>query len=972
VELDGSPIEVDTRKAIALLAYLAATDQAHTRDALATLLWSESDQSHARAALRRTLSALNKALGNRWVEIERDSIQLVCNDDCWVDLRAFYSQIAGCVVHQPADPYTCRDCLANLASAAEIYRDDLLAGFTLRDSPGFEEWQFFEGESLRQTLGHILEKLAACYAEREEFETAIRFARRWLALDELHEPAHRYLIQLYGWSGQRSAALRQYRECIRILDQELGVSPLEETTELYEAIKENRLPAPYPTSTPAVGTSAPAPITEPVIDSATRTYKTPLVGRKPALTAMMNSYRRIGDAGHLIVIQGEAGIGKTRLAEEFLAQAQRNAALITATRSYEGETSLAYGPFVELLYSAVRNPALAGHWSALPLDWLNEGARLCPEIADILPGLPPPSPLDTPGAQTRFFEGVSQLLYAIHGASPPGILFFDDLNWADSASFDLLTYLVRRLHGHPLCILATWRGSQTGDDPRLARLLTETQKSNTCTVLALDRLSASDVSHLIKAIAETGIDIPEHISQRLYTETEGLPFFLSEYLSTIVRNLQSGEVADWSLPGTVRDVLQARLAMADETGLQLLGTASVIGRSFDFDTLREASGRGEEETINALEALLNEGLIQEVTDSAADQRLIYDFSHQKLRALVYEQTSLARRRLLHRRVAEVLAARLRGRGRREGVVDAAHRASQIAQHYQMAGQEVEAAEWFQRAGEHARTLYANTEAIRHFESALGLGHPEAAVLHEAIGDLQTFSGEYAAAVRSYETAAALSEPDKLAVIEHKLGSIHHRRGDWTQATSHFEAALVLLKENPDRGEMARLYADWSLIAHRTGAMDDALQYAQTALDIAEEVQDIRALAQAHNILGIIARNQSDLALARYHLEQSLHLAESLQDPSIRAAALNNLALAYAGENDLSQALALTREALALCASVGDRHREAALHSNLADLLHASGDHDTAVDHVKRSVAILAEIDTDTGLPQPEIWKLVEW
>jgi tetratricopeptide (TPR) repeat protein len=173
-------------------------------------------------------------------------------------------------------------------------------------------------------------------------------------------------------------------------------------------------------------------------------------------------------------------------------------------------------------------------------------------------------------------------------------------------------------------------------------------------------------------------------------------------------------------------------------------------------------------------------------------------------------------------------------------------------------------------------------------------------------------------------------------------------------------------------ERARLYADWSLIAHHRGQPDRALELGHRALNLAERAGDTRTLAQVHNILGILGRSQGDLGSASHHLALSLALAETLDDPGIRVAALNNLALARSASDDIAGALELAETALALCASQGDRHREAALRNNLSDLLHAAGQPDAAMAHLKRAVAIFAEIGLEAGDIQPEIWKLVEW
>ncbi len=968
LERDDVPLEVDTRKAIALMAYLAVTGESHSRDALATLLWPDYDQSHARAALRRTLSALNKALAGEWLETDRETIGLKPGDNLWLDVEQFQRRLAACRTHGHSAGEVCPACLSPLTEAAGLYRDDFLAGFTLRDSPNFDEWQFFQSESLRRELAGALERLAYLHSAQEEFEPAITAARRWLALDPLHEPAHRYLMQLYTWSGQRAAAMRQYRECVRILDQELGVSPLEETTQLYQIIQENRdLPPPValslPSSTPKANKERAAPLRTVSLSPQLSSY--PLVGRSVEWATLLDVYSAIGVDGHFIILEGEAGVGKTRLAEEFLTYVWARGGATIAARCYEGEMNLAYGPFIEGLRAAVAEPGRSGGLTDLPAYWLSEATRLLPELASMFPYLPPAPPLDNPGAQSRFFEGLSQVILSLSRSPQPGVLFFDDLHWADEASLDLLTYLVRRLRGRPLCILVTWRSEQLSVSHHLQHLLVEAQRAGLATRLRLPRLSRSAVMELVRSITAAGVEPSETLGERLYGETEGLPFFLVEYLATMVQGTEA-DGSNWSMPGSVRDLLHSRLATVSETGWQLLTTAAIIGRPFGFDLLREVSGRGEEETVTALEGLMAQGLITEMSENIEERGPSYDFSHEKLRSLVYEETSLARRRLLHRRVAEAIVTRSRGQ-REIGWL-----ASQIAQHYRLAGQDMAAAAYFKLAGEYARTLYANAEGLAHFRSALALGHPQAAVLHEAIGDLQTLSGEYGKALTSYETAAALGGSEVLGRLEHKLGEVHHRRGEWELAESHFQAALDALGQEGSSGERARLYADWSRTAHQRNQTDRALELARRALELAEAAADVRALAQTHNILGILANSEGNLEKARYHLQQSLNLAERLDDPAARVAALNNLALAYGASGEVKRALELAEAALALCASQGDRHREAALHNNLADLLYTVGQSETAMTHLKQAVTIFAEIGNEASAPQPEIWKLVEW
>jgi DNA-binding SARP family transcriptional activator len=217
LERDGGPIELKLRKALALLVYLAVSGQSHSRDALATRLWPESDGREGRARLCRTLHRMGQALGDDILDSGPETIRLHPAADLWLDSAAFRKHVTAGLAAAAQDVFAPQR-LAHLNTAVELYTDDFLAGFTLADSSAFDEWQFFVRESLRQLYGQLLEQLVQAYRGQQAWHEAIAYARRWLALDGLHEPAHRMLMRLYAWAGQQAAALRQYQECARILE----------------------------------------------------------------------------------------------------------------------------------------------------------------------------------------------------------------------------------------------------------------------------------------------------------------------------------------------------------------------------------------------------------------------------------------------------------------------------------------------------------------------------------------------------------------------------------------------------------------------------------------------------------------------------------------------------------------------------------------------------------------------------------
>lgn len=948
VDVDGVPLAVDTRKAVALLAYLAVTALPASRETLAALLWPDSGDTDARGALRRTLSVLNTALGGIGLAIDRSTVGLA-GEGIEVDVRAFRRALARARDHGHPPDQPCSGCLASLDEAVALDRGEFMAGFALRDSETFDEWQLAEAEAHRRDLAGALERLARGRVAGGAWEAAVTAGGRWLDLDSLHEPAHRLLMTALGRAGEPAAAIRQYRECVRILDAELGVAPLAETTALYEAIRVGDI---------AVDTRSPSP----VLDRIDEGGRYPLVGRARELDVLRRAIESVGTDGRVLVIAGEPGIGKTRLAAEVAAGVRAAGGSTLEARAYAGEASIPYGPVVELLREGLGGPVAGERVRSIRPDLLTEVARLVP-----LPGIaPPPTAAPDPYARARLLDGLADLLTALAAGPVPGLICLDDVHLADASTGEALVYLARRLRGRPIALLVTWRAEDLAGDGGWRNLdpLVEAAAGSLVTLGRLDRAAVADL-----ATARLGDGATDALVDRLYSDSEGLPLY-------VAAALESPADAMDSIPGDVMTLLRGRIAAVGDVAAQVLAAAAAIGRSFDLDTVRAASGRSEDETIAGLEELSRRGLIRESgsagvvpstsgVGSTSGAGVRYDFNHGGLRDVTYDGLGLARRRLLHRRIAEAIGAP--GRLARSG--GAAW--SAVAHHETLAGRTAEAAEAYRQAGEHARTVFANEEARGHLEAALALGHPAVAALHEALGEVCTLRGDYTAAIGHLESAAALAGPDRQSQIEHQLSLVHARRGDWARADSHLQAALAAV-DPADAASRSALLADGSAIAHRRGATDAAKGLATEALALAETAADPAGVARAADILGIVARSRHDLAAAAGHLERALAAADTAADAGLRIATRNTLALVCADAGDRARAIALTGEALALCERLGDRHRQAALENNLADLLQAVGRRDEALEHLKRAVTIFADVGGRPGELEPEIWKLVEW
>jgi DNA-binding SARP family transcriptional activator/tetratricopeptide (TPR) repeat protein len=936
VRVDGAPIRVDTRKALAILALLAVEGRPYARDELAALFWPDSDDESARGALRRTLSVLRTALGDRWLRVDRAVVALG-TQGTWIDLAAM-------------DGKADAPDLATVQDACALARGPFLAGFSLRDSPDFDDWRATRAVTIERRVVTALVRMADL-AEAEGNRAAIVTAtERLVELDPLDEPARCHLMLALARAGDRAGAIRQYRATVATLERELGVAPLAETTELYEAIRDERiepLPAPAavaPVAGSGTGLAAPRALASP---------RLPMVGREVELRSLTTAHRAVGADGRLAIVTGEAGIGKSRLAESLAAQVVAAGGNAIVARAFPSEGAIAYAPLVELLRTGLALPGAAGRLARLAPSQRAELERLV-----VLPDGLTRHPAD--GARTlvkaRLLEALATGLVALAAGSRPGLLVVEDLHWADDASREALLYLARRLAGHPVLVLLAWRPEDLAAGGEAFADALESLPD--ALVLRLDRLRRPDVRALAAAAATAGLSGWD--PDELATESEGLPLY-------VVEALAAGPAAPGAPPPRgVRALLRERLASVSGTASQVLAAGAVIGRSFDLATVRGASGRSEEETITALEELVRRAIVREV---ARGSEPAFDFGHARLRDAAYEEIGLARRRLLHRRIADVLRSA-------PGAREDHGRLAQIAVHELAAGRDDAAAAAFREAGLGARRVFANREALDHLSTALALGHPDTVGLQAAIGDLRTALGDYAGAISALEAAAALASDATLPEIELRLGRVHARRGDLVTAASHLDEALALLgpahAASGADALLAAVLVERSVVALRSGDLGTAEGLATRALEVGTRTGDRRATGAAHRLLGLEARGRGDLDRARAELALSMADAAAGHDPDAGIAARNAAALVEAAAGDHERAIQLLEEALAECRRTGETHLEAAVENNLADQLHAVGRNEESMDHLKRAVALFAEVGSGPGDPEPEIWKLVSW
>jgi tetratricopeptide (TPR) repeat protein len=832
-------------------------------------------------------------MGNEAIVSDRHQVRLA--DEVSTDVQQFRAALDEIDQHDHAGADVCPECVPVLLKSVRLYRGDFMAGFSLRDAPEFDDWMRTTAEMYRLASGRANESLAIAQASLGDYHGAIESVNMWLDLDPLREPGYRQLMMLYGWQGDRSGATDAYRRCVATLDRELGVEPLEETTELYEAILDDDLP-PAPgvrrriSAKPSPGTPIPPG----------------LIDREDALRALLRA-ADVEHGGQVFRVTGEAWMGKTRLLEELLKTARATRPTVLFARGFRAERQIPYGLITQLLTGLVGD----NHWEKgrenVP-DWaLNEAARLYPDLGEptsVVPG-------DVFG-ETRLHDALLRIFLATSA-----LTVVDDAQWGDTSSIKFLTYLANRIVGSDSLLVVAHRPDETSG---LADFVGTTQPPIHA-VIELEPLTPGQVSGLAES------------PDRLITLTGGIPALVAEAL-----------IDETALSHGVKRFMDVRLSEFDGLSRQILGSVAVLSGTCDIDLLRETSGRAEEEVVDVAELLVARGILR------VDSNGHLGFALDSMENLIYEETNLIRRRLLHRRAA----AALEGQPGREADP---RLATVIAQHHRHAGQDGLAANWYQRAGDLSRQVFAQAEAIDSYQIALALGHPEVAPIHIAIGDALLLEGRISEALAEFEKAAARGQRADSAIAEHRIGEAHRRLGRLDAALAHFEKAAG---EHPDP---ASLLCDWSLALHRWGNPQQALAKAEMAVE--KSVQGSSSNSRAFAVLGIVNPDQEK---GRIALEHALELAGA--DPVLRMAALNALGHAFADAGEEGAAVTAIDEALAIANDIGDRHREAALYSHLADLRYRSGKQKEA--EALQTEAVKLFVGVEPGSWEPEVWLLSRW
>src|SRR5947199_699552 len=438
--------------------------------------------------------------------------------------------------------------------------------------------------------------------------------------------------------------------------------------------------------------------------------QSPLTGRQLELHQLWNLFEASTTGHtHVVFVGGEPGIGKTRLLQEVAARIEQGSALVLRGGACEAEGMPPYLPFLEALGQHIR--------TATPDELREQTSPLGSVLATILPELPlrlgglPPSYLLPPEqARLRLYEAVGMFLAAI-AVPRPLLLLLDDLQWADTATLDLLCYLAQHQATSRLCILGAYRSDELASHPALERSILDLTRSRQLTALALHPLTEADVAELTTAL----LGVPPHptLSQLLWKESEGNPFFLEEVLrawletGTLTLTPSQANISTSlpeSLPASISGLIRYRLARLPPQVLETLRTAAILGRTFAGSFLAEGLGQDEELVEEALLTTVRAGVLR------SDPPEMYTFSHDTLRECLYSEVTPTRRRRLHGFIARVLEARMDQ--------EDAQQFAQLAFHFARSGDRVRGATYSELAAAQAVRAAAHREAMHYYHAAL--------------------------------------------------------------------------------------------------------------------------------------------------------------------------------------------------------------------------------------------------------------
>ncbi len=661
--------------------------------------------------------------------------------------------------------------------------------------------------------------------------------------------------------------------------------------------------------------------------------------------------------GCIFVLFGEPGIGKTRLTRELRVYARSRDMQVLYGRCpglFRADSVPPYVLWKEVIRNYLQSCTPAQLQSVVG-DYPAEICKIVPEIEQKITSVPESPPLSPELERDRLFEAVSQFIENISKTSPL-LLVLDDLQWCDRSSLLLLHYLSRGIYRDSLLVLGTYRDAEIDENHPLFPILTDLKRTQILQSIKLKRLSSIEVSEMIKCILLQD-EVPQEFSQLVFQKTQGNPFFVEEVLQSLKEEeviypygaeYRFKDVSQIEFPATVRDVLHSRLGRLDDETQQALTMAAIIGNDFDLATLHNATGLEEDKLTSILERLMGKKLVKCAVVRGDN---ICSFSDVLIKDLLYEAAGPLKRKKLHGAVALSLEKVY------EGSIE--DHSGELAAHFLECGDKKKALDYFLKASERAKKVYANNEAASYCLSALGLLNEkgdiqEKARVLEALGDIEELIGEYDASLKNRGEALPmrqqLGQKEIVAGLYRKIAAVWAAKGDSVKAKENYDKSLEILLHLPESVELAHLYAGMSDLFWQSMDSPKSIELADKALALAKDLNAYEVIAVANLHLGALY-TMFDRKKAVEFYEEALRVALANDDPKNAVRAYCFLGSPYMAGENREKCFEYAQKGYELAKKVGAISPQAFIGSNLAATYGDMGETDLGLSLAEESVAL---------------------
>jgi DNA-binding SARP family transcriptional activator/tetratricopeptide (TPR) repeat protein len=924
-----------SRKTRALLVYLMATGRPHTRDHLCNLLWDGPDDP--RAQLRWSLTKLRPLVDDEHLRLRADRDR--------IEFQPAGAEIDLEIVRRLERRGLATASTDDLLTAANSFAGAFVDGLDLSSCHRFHAWCVALREEMHAL--HVGLRVTLIERLRATPEMALRHARALLELDPLAESSHVTMVRLLGGLGRTREALEQYQRCRELLDRELGGKPSREMEETRMAIGQTSPQLSPPMESP-LSTTRSSPLVVSTVSAVTtavavpppespRVEPVPLFGRQAerALLAQKLDDVVAGRGSEVLLLLGDAGIGKSRLLEELVYLARNAGGRVLSGRAFEAELVRPYGAWIDALRAGDLPASRA--------------------LGPLLPELDRPRENDGEGAADRagdvkgrdrerdhLFEAVAGFLVSRACEQPPLLVVIDDVQWLDEASAALLHFVARASAGQPVLIACAARPGEMEDNSAVLRLVRTLDRDRRLLRMPLPALDADATAALVAAIAN-GVD-----AAAVFEGSEGNPLFAIE-----MSRARGSGTGDGSR--TLAALITERLERLDERARQLLPFAAALGRSFDPQILARVVSMPITELLGALDDLERRRVVR------ATGANVYDFSHDMVRQAAYQQLSEPRRRLIHLQLARAFAA----------MPDPdATLASDLAHHAGLGGDDQTAARAYLAAAQRSARLFAWGEAgelARRGGQHLGqLPRPVRLHLHvELLGaEVSAKPAKHRTRDLDLEILRVISEAEQAgfhadAARGYYFRSVlQFRHGDTARATETSMRGAVAAERSADPIAVARSKAEAGrclMILERETAK--AKTFLEEALEVLVDDQHDLILDWG---LGLLHRYTGDAEHATRRLERASLLSSRIQSHWEESECLRTLALLALERGDFGQARARCPLMLEVASKMGEGSERAIAIAidHLARMLDGDADAD---EPLERALDEVRAVDAKTML-----------